>query len=78
MIQGVPNVTALPEPDMHTLNSDYINQLYDEFLKNPSSVPEAWARYFESVESALERTAASVIRGVAVKVAVGVFEGVGE
>jgi len=59
VIQGVPNVTAVAEPDMHTLNSDYINQLYDEFLKNPSSVPEAWARYFESVESALEHTAAS-------------------
>ena len=52
-------MTAMDAPDMHTLNSDYINQLYDAFLRNPSSVPEAWARYFASVEAVTERTAAS-------------------
>ncbi len=52
-------MTAMEAPDMHTLNSDYINQLYDAFLRNPSSVPEAWARYFASVEAVPERTAAS-------------------
>jgi 2-oxoglutarate dehydrogenase E1 component len=52
-------MAAMEGPDMHTLNSDYLNQLYDAFLRNPAAVPEAWARYFETVESAAERTAAS-------------------
>ena len=36
----------------HRANADYIDQLYQQYLKDPSSVEEIWQAYFAGFDAA--------------------------
>ena len=49
-----------PQSYLTRSNLEYLEQVYEEFKKNPKSIDREWMRFFEGIEFAKEKDLKSI------------------
>ena len=57
------NITFKKTSFLSGINSEFINQLYSDYLSDPKSLPKGWKKFFEGLSEDERRTLVWILRG---------------